>query len=138
MSDEGLREMVLALQRDLEQYAQHIAGVSCPPECKHFNLFDDSKQMGCELPEASPFDCLDATAGDIARWLISRGWRPPLLASRAPLAPLVLPDPPAEEPKPRWCKVVRVRAQKLPEEVPVVRVAVVRKLKRQTPHCAED
>jgi hypothetical protein len=76
--DEGkqvLQDTVVVLKQHLEQYAHSIQGVSCPPECTHFDLFGESNQLGCCLESPSPLDCLDADAGDLARWLVAIGWR---------------------------------------------------------------
>lgn len=130
--EENLGGVVQALQRDLEQYARYIAGVSCPTECRHFNLFDEHSEHGCDLSTPTPLDCLESTAGDVARWLAAKGWRPP--QDHLPVLTTSAPVSQELQPKPAY-KIVRVYRLKA-----VVRAVSVRRSSGEAPHyiCVEE
>jgi hypothetical protein len=72
------REYTQTLQADIEEYQRHIEGISCPPECPNFSLLKINETGSpCILEEASPRDCSLAESGDLARWLVAKGWIKP-------------------------------------------------------------
>ena len=67
---------VTALKAALSEYANKIAGVGCPTDCKNFSpASSNGGTYGCTLEVATPLDCMDGNFGDLARWLVANGWR---------------------------------------------------------------
>ena len=78
MDDKQTGDNVRLLKGHIQFYLDKVAGVGCPPECPHFSPYaTESCDAGCQLEKLHPWDCLDATAGDLSRFLIGSGWTPP-------------------------------------------------------------
>lgn len=72
-------ETTKLLKRDVSHYLQEVAGIGCPPECPHFPpLATKHCDSGCQLAgKLHPWDCLEASVGDLSRYLVGIGWVPP-------------------------------------------------------------